>query len=442
MSDTSTHLNLPYIAPAQAQKHVTHNEALQILDGVVQLSVAGRALADPPVSPQADARHIVAAPATGAWLGQEDNVARWIDGGWTFLTPVVGWRAWVEDEALEVVWQDGSWQPLRVQSFDNLDRLGVNATADAGNRLAVASAASLFNHEGAGHQLKINKAVPGDTASLLFQTAFSGRAEMGLAGNDAWSIKVSADGSAWTNAITFDPATGLATGAAVQSDTSDVTQGRLMRTGAFGLGADGLAVDPAALDQIDAGGLYTLTAEITGVLDVGASVMHMQQNATTAAQIGVHGTSDVLQVRRKEGGIWQDWQEIFSQASLLGPVSQVGGVPTGAVIERGSNANGEYTRFSDGTQICMQRLTLGPFSSSSTSHGLYRSSARSFSHAVNFANGSRVYASGGGGDLFPNGLLHSYAANTTHVFVRVASLQAFIDENAGDVHVTSIGRWF
>ena len=44
---------------------------------------------------------------------------------------------------------------------------------------------------------------------------------------------------------------------------------------------------------------------------------------------------------------------------LLGTVSQSGGVPTGAIIERDSNANGEYVRFADGTMICTQRLELG-----------------------------------------------------------------------------------
>ena len=37
MSDAAIHLLLPYILAAQAQKHVTHNEALRILDGFVQL---------------------------------------------------------------------------------------------------------------------------------------------------------------------------------------------------------------------------------------------------------------------------------------------------------------------------------------------------------------------------------------------------------------------
>jgi len=43
----------------------------------------------------------------------------------------------------------------------------------------------------------------------------------------------------------------------------------------------------------------------------------------------------------------------------VGTVSQSGGVPTGAIIESGSNANGEYVRFADGTQICTSPLLTG-----------------------------------------------------------------------------------
>ena len=50
MSDT-LNLALPYLAASQAQKHVTHNEALTLLDGLVQLSVKSRVVAAPPGSP-------------------------------------------------------------------------------------------------------------------------------------------------------------------------------------------------------------------------------------------------------------------------------------------------------------------------------------------------------------------------------------------------------
>ena len=87
---------------------------------------------------------------------------------------------------------------------------GVNATADATTKFAVAAAASLFNHAGNGHQHKINKNAAGDTASLLFQTGTSGRAEMGTAGDDNFHFKVSADGSTWKEAIVIDRSTGAA----------------------------------------------------------------------------------------------------------------------------------------------------------------------------------------------------------------------------------------
>ena len=51
MSDQSTILSLPHILPSQAQKHVTHNEALRLLDVMVQLAVTQRTLAAPPASP-------------------------------------------------------------------------------------------------------------------------------------------------------------------------------------------------------------------------------------------------------------------------------------------------------------------------------------------------------------------------------------------------------
>jgi hypothetical protein len=87
--------------------------------------------------------------------------------------------------------------------------LGINATADATNRLALSSAASLFNHAGNGHQVKLNKAAAGDTASFLFQTGFSGRAEFGTTGDDKFHFKVSPDGAAWKETLVIDPATGF-----------------------------------------------------------------------------------------------------------------------------------------------------------------------------------------------------------------------------------------
>jgi hypothetical protein len=210
MPDETTILSLPLILPAQAQKHVTHNEAIAALDLIVQLTVINRTLVTAPALPSVGDRHIVAAGATGPWVGQSGRIALLTQTGWQFTQALPGWRAHVLAEGQTAVFDGLAWVapsdgPLTVA------QLGVSSTADATNRLSVSSPATLLNHAGAGHQLKLNKAAAGDTASLLFQTGFSGRAEMGTAGSDNFSVKVSADGAAWSAALEVAAGTGEAT---------------------------------------------------------------------------------------------------------------------------------------------------------------------------------------------------------------------------------------
>lgn len=207
MSDTPQ-LGLPLLAAAQAQKHVIHNDALLRLDALIHLSVIARNLSSPPVAADGE-RYLVAAAPSGAWSGQQGAVALAQGGGWLFLTPRKGWRLWVESEARLVVFDGTQWrEPFTISELANLLRLGVNASADDTNRLAVSSAASLFSHAGSDHRLKLNKNAAADTASLIYQTGWSGRAEMGLAGSDDFRINVSADGAAWKTALAIDRASG------------------------------------------------------------------------------------------------------------------------------------------------------------------------------------------------------------------------------------------
>jgi len=205
MSDATTHLLLPYILAAQAQKHVTHNEALRILDGLVQLSVLDRDLTAPPGSPADGDRYIVGSGATGDWAGWDLNVALWTDGAWLRLPPRTGWRAWVEDEGLLLVYDGAGWTGTTPTALQNLSLLGVNGTADTNNRLLVQSPGSLLNHEGAGHDLTINKADVSDSASVLFQNGFTAVAQLGALGNDDFTVKV---GASFMTTLVADRATG------------------------------------------------------------------------------------------------------------------------------------------------------------------------------------------------------------------------------------------
>lgn len=211
MADQTANLEMPYIMPSQAQKHVTHNLALDLLDAVVQLAVLSRTTTAPPADPAEGERYIVPDGATGAWAGHAGKVAVSRMGGWALLPPRQGWLAWLGDEE-RLVGHDGEgWVDAVAGALNPVPLVGVNTSADETNRLAVSAPATLLSHDGDDHRLKINKAAAADTASLVFQTAYSGRAEFGLAGADDFSVKVSADGAIWTEALSVEAGTGLAT---------------------------------------------------------------------------------------------------------------------------------------------------------------------------------------------------------------------------------------
>lgn len=95
-----------------------------------------------------------------------------------------------------------------VTNLDNLARLGIGSSSDATNKLTVASAAVLFNRGTDDIQVKLNKEAAADTASFLYQTGFSGRAEFGTIGDDDFTLKVSPDGSNFYTSFVVDKDTG------------------------------------------------------------------------------------------------------------------------------------------------------------------------------------------------------------------------------------------
>ena len=540
MSETSTNLGLPYLQAAQAQKHLTHNEALERLDLIVQLTVQAFGATIPPLSPSEGQVWALGTGTTGDWSGQDGKLAAFANGGWLFVTPLTGWRAALGTEVR--VFDGAGWEIPDLPPLQNLPGVGIATSYDATNKLAVASDAALFTHAGAGHQVKVNKATAGDTGSLLFQTGFSGRAEMGLAGSDNWSLKVSPDGTGWTTALSTTAASGLvslpngiavsgsvtlpagavaraalADGAArsvvgrsagspgavadiaagsdhqvlrrsgstlgfgavalnqsaavtgtlplanggtgatdaagartglglgtaatatLTTSATDATAGRVPTVGWLGLGTQNaergqlhaaLALPEISDANFTAGlrylllGLYNnddfrMSGQIVGgrggtssagsnqaVFDItthkgpggtrATSVLMRHMNNATTRRVQVkkvtHGGQEWLALELsgvstvpafRLGIFFSGWiaghnpqwvnmadvsgvtdpdfdtlyfevnnSEVYRRANLLGVVAQTGGQPTGAVIEEGSNANGQYVRFASGLQIC------------------------------------------------------------------------------------------
>jgi len=118
----STNLGFTYLEASQAQKHVTVNEALRVVDAVIQLSIIDRDLTTPPslTSPTDDGKvYIPASGATGDWSGHVGEIAFFVDDAWQFVSPKEGWRGWVQDENVEVHWSGSAWAlyPAQLESF-------------------------------------------------------------------------------------------------------------------------------------------------------------------------------------------------------------------------------------------------------------------------------------------------------------------------------------
>lgn len=160
--------------------------------------------------------------------------------------------------------------------------VGVNATADTTNRLSVSAPATLLNHEGSDHRLKINKSAASSTASLLFQDAFSGRAEFGLTGDDDFHIKVSADGTTWYEALVVDRSTGV-----VSLPLTTIAGGRPMLSGdrTYYVRSDGNDANDG-LSNNSAGAFLTIQKAI----DVAAGLDSNIYNVTIQVADGTYNT--------------------------------------------------------------------------------------------------------------------------------------------------------
>ncbi len=108
MNETSN-LGLPLVQPAQAQKHVTVNEGLARLDGLTHLTLGSTSSTTPPLGVEDGASYGVPNGAVNEWDGHAGEVAIFSNGGWVFVTPQAGWRAWIADESTSAMHDGSGW---------------------------------------------------------------------------------------------------------------------------------------------------------------------------------------------------------------------------------------------------------------------------------------------------------------------------------------------
>jgi len=156
-------------------------------------------------------------------------------------------------------------------------------------------------------------------------------------------------------------------------------------------------------------------------------------------------------------GITKKATGVYQQGNILGTVSESGGTPTGAVIERGSNANGEYVKFADGTMLCfMSGQQVGTVAGTVTITVTYpasffissnnrRVATREIKTLVDF--GTQAYDGTGDGASAVGSSIPKVATRNTsspfgnQVVVNIEDLQT----NTGryqDYAILSVGRWY
>lgn len=139
MGNLTPRFDLPLIAVNQAQKDVTHNEAVTALDVLSHLVIQSRGLNSPPPSPQVGEAWIVDAGAVNEWAGQDGNIAYWTGGGWRFAPAQDGVHAWVLDEMNVVRYMQGTWVKILAAPQPAISDPSGGATVDVEARTAISS---------------------------------------------------------------------------------------------------------------------------------------------------------------------------------------------------------------------------------------------------------------------------------------------------------------
>ena len=133
-----------------------------------------------------------------------------------------------------------------------------------------------------------------------------------------------------------------------------------------------------------------------------------------------------------------DPAEIFKQSNILGTVSESGGVPTGAIIERDSNANGEYVKYADGTMISWIHNHNGGETSNNSSGNVFRTEDQSYTFPVEFSEFPTVNITSRG--------FRTWAGNcagvTTNRISRYRQFSSTTNSGSVEVRIIAIGRWY
>lgn len=147
MELSNTHrLGLPLLHAGQAQKEIWHNEALALLDLVVQPVVRSIGDAAPPEAPELGQCHVVGPDAQAEWAGRERMIAGWTAAGWRFVEPVEGMQVVMAETMIPACYVEGAWR-IGIVPASELWVSGRKVVGQQGAAVAVPSGGMVIDDE-------------------------------------------------------------------------------------------------------------------------------------------------------------------------------------------------------------------------------------------------------------------------------------------------------
>jgi hypothetical protein len=103
--------HLPFLAVGQAQKEITHNEALLLADALLFASVETELSVPPTLAAESNLGKcwLIGTGATGIWQSKAGQIAVWSGGSWRFLLPIDGMCIWNNANSTRMIRRDGAW---------------------------------------------------------------------------------------------------------------------------------------------------------------------------------------------------------------------------------------------------------------------------------------------------------------------------------------------